>query len=126
MNSIPIVSIVSTFGSGVLIVLIVMLFYYLNYRNKCKVMEAAIINGKEIPEDFFKRKEASPDSKFLTGLIWIAVGIGFSIFSLLDNDLELIGLASIPFLVGVAYVIVYFTGKKKKTSSDDTADDQQA
>ncbi len=126
MDSTAIVSIISVFSAGVLVVTVVMLFIYLSHRNKCKVMETAIKNGKDIPEEFFKTKESSPESRLLTGLIWIAVGVGFSIFSILEGEEELIGLACIPFLVGVAYVIVYYVSKKNANISDDQANDQQA
>ncbi|MDE6694104.1 MAG: hypothetical protein K2K05_12035 [Muribaculaceae bacterium] len=123
---VPIVGIISVFGSAVLVVLTVLLFFYLNNRRKFQLMETAIKHGKEIPEDFFKPKKASPESRLLTGLIWIAVGIGFLIFSFFEGDKDLTGLASIPFLVGVAYVIVYYVGKKNGSYSDPSEDDQQA
>lgn len=123
---VPIVAIISVFGSAVLVVLIVVLFYHLNTRSKCRVMETAIINGKELPEDFFKPKPQPLVNRLLTGLIWIAVGVGFSIFSILEGETELFGLATIPFLVGVSYVIVYFVSKKNSENSDEQSNDQQA
>lgn len=126
MDNLPIVSVITVFGSAVLITLVVMIFCYLNDRNKYKVMETAIKNGKDLPEDFFKRKETPLINRLQSGLVWIAVGIGFSVFAVLEKEDTLLGLSAIPLLIGVAYVVTYLILKKDKKQDQSLENDQQA
>lgn len=126
MDNLPIVTIITVFGSAVLITLVVMIFCYLNNRNRYKVMETAIKTGKDLPEDFFKRKETPLINRLQIGLVWIAVGIGFTLFGMIEHEDSLVGFATIPILIGVAYVGTYLILKKDKKQDQSIKDEQQA
>ena len=107
---------------------------WLNYNGNKKrrqlqaeVYVKAIENGQPISRDLFveNKKKTNP---LHTGIIWIAVGIGISLFALLiivlggkdmSGTFRLIGsLGIIPFFIGIAFVIIHFMGKKKDGSED--------
>ncbi len=112
------------FIPAVAIVLIV--WFSLNEKNKRNQMQAdlyakALEKGQSIPPDLFaypKRKR----NPLNTGIICIAVGIGVALFFLLAVDdeerLRDAALGIIPFLIGVAYLIIHFIERKQKTNEN--------
>ena len=77
--------------------------------------KAAIEKGLPVPE---LKIVKSPISTLKAALVWIAVGLGFSIMlffvGIHDRDYTGIGLSAIPILVGVALFISYIVEKKEK------------
>lgn len=128
-NVIEITGIIAVFGMPVLIALIVMLYISKQKRDKYHMIETMVKNGQPAPDYIFKDNGAPEESSMQmlrNGLIYIAIGIGLAIalwgFGLNDA----IGIASIPALVGCAYLVAYFVarGKEKaqtgKSESDNT------
>ena len=91
--------------------------------------------GQPVPDNFFKvePKKAKQFKPLNTGIICIALGIGISLFSLLvviflsGSEIDesgkiffsLVGSTGIiPFLIGIAFVIIHFIGKKKDIGED--------
>lgn len=108
-------AIVMVFGMPVLIVLVVSLFAYLSHRNKMKLAEVMVEHGQEVPKELFagRQRASLPIAKLQAGLIWIACGLGVGIFFWIIGETEPLGLGAIAFLIGIAYLIVYFVMKKE-------------
>ena len=84
----------------------------------------ALEKGQPIPANLFSepKKKRNPLN---IGIILIAVGVGTSLFflliSLTGNDKEALGATSlgiIPFLIGMAYIIIHFIEKGKTASEN--------
>ena len=84
----------------------------------------ALEKGLPIPGDLFAepKKKRNPLN---TGIICIAVGIGIALFIWLSKGAipgvelsEAAALGIIPFLIGVAYVLIHFIEKGKATNGD--------
>ena len=95
------------------------------YELQAEVYAKALENGQAIPKDAF----IIPEKKFnflSFGIICIATGIGISLVLLLmsvlgasfDNEFSDVmkifaSVGIIPFLIGIAFVIIHFLEKKK-------------
>jgi hypothetical protein len=103
---IPITGII--FGCGIPIVAII--FEHFTKKSKMRVMEKAIENGIS-PEDLSLEGKKGPRVPYRSGMISLAVGLGIGIFSFVIGKIEmdafypLLGIASIPVLVGIALII---------------------
>ena len=112
------------------IVMIILIVWFKSVeRRKRNQLQAdlylkALEMGQPIPTDLFvePKKKRNPLS---TGIICIAAGIGTSLFLWLFfstvNEADMPQFASlgiIPFLVGVAYVIIHFIEKKNAVDED--------
>ncbi|MDR0815559.1 MAG: DUF6249 domain-containing protein [Bacteroidales bacterium] len=123
-----------------LVFVITIVWISTNAKNKRNQLQAelyakAIEKGQELPANLFAPVEsAKPNiSKQLhTGIILIAVGVGIALFFLLTAQTAAhtggqdavggakaaAGLGVIPFLIGIAYLIIYFIGKKQAQKED--------
>ena len=81
-------------------------------RLEIEAYKAAIEKGLPVPE--LKTMTKSPLSTFKASLIWIAIGIGFSLMMVAEEDINGLAFGSIPVLIGVALMISYFMEKKEK------------
>lgn len=70
----------------------------------------AIEKGIPVPE---LKVSKSPTSTLKAGMICIAVGIGFGLLTISENDESALAVASIPILIGIALIISYFIEKKE-------------
>jgi hypothetical protein len=95
---------------------------------KAELYAKAIEKGMELPADLFAAKPTLPTKTLRSGIICIAVGLGIALFFVLDSapaSMEChaealyaagrgaIGLGAIPFMVGLAYLAIYFIEKKR-------------
>ena len=114
---------------------IVMVWLKNNEKQKRQQLQAdlyvkALEKGQPVPTDLFA-EDKKKDNPLNTGIILIAVSIGITVFlwllfdSLAQKELEeaavlrsipLAGL--IPFLAGVAFLIIHFIEKKKAANKD--------
>jgi len=125
-NIIEFTAIIAVFGMPVLIVLIVMLFISRQKREKYHMVETMVKNGLPVPDSIFKPaapREETPIQHLRNGLIYIAVGIGIAIALYMLGFSDAVGIASIPTLVGVAYIIVYLVTRGKTGNPTDTDSD---
>ena len=113
---VEIVAISSVFGMPVLIALIVGIVYLLNKRSMYNVIKTMVENGHPVPPQMFERQEKGISSigMLRNGLMCIAVGVGTALLAWAVGSLELASVASVPALVGVAYVIISVVAKKKE------------
>lgn len=123
VDSTEIIAIISVFGMPVLIVLIVALFYFLRKRSMYHAIEVMVENGHQVPPQMFEQPEGKVSSirMLRNGLMCIVVGIGMALLAWAIPTIELAAVASVPVLVGVAYVIVSRVAKKKE-EAEATAD----
>ena len=125
-----IISIFSVFGMPVMIVLIIALFGYLKNAKKYHLAEEIVRSGQPVPESLFavKDKVSAPITRLQYGLVWVAIGIGLLLFAMFEHGIRsgFVGLAAIPMLIGVAYLITYFVMCKQKPEAEaETADADQ-
>lgn len=124
-NFIELAAIIAVFGMPVLIALIVMLYISKQKRDKYHMIETMVKNGQPVPDYIFKDNGAPEESSMQmlrNGLIYIAIGIGTAIalwgFGLNDA----IGVASIPALVGCAYLVAYYVARGKENARKEQSD----
>ena len=112
--------------------IVLIVWFWSNAKNKRYQVQAdlyakALEKGQPIPADLFvePKKKRNPLN---TGIICIAVGIGVALFIWLLKGAvpgaaqvqigRAASLGIIPFLIGVAYVIIHFIEKKKATEEN--------
>jgi len=90
------------------------------YQLQAELYAKAIEKGQPVPTDWFAAKPKKKHNPLNTGIILIAVGIGVSLFIWLTNDAiegakmsKAASLGIIPFLIGVAYLLIHFIEQKK-------------
>lgn len=109
----------TVFGS---IVLIFVVWFYLRFKARAemqKTFRLALEKGSELSPDFIKQlgePERSKESDLRRGLIWLALGVAMAILAAAIPEPEafgpMIGSASFPALIGVAYLIMWRFGSK--------------
>jgi len=94
-------------------------------REMQATMRAAIERGQEVPQDMIeamtRNVKVAPTalSDIRTGVIWIAVGVGigvlgfFSSYEDADFFHPTLGVAAIPIIIGVTFVILSFFNPNK-------------
>jgi len=102
------------------------LFKHLERRRMHDVVRTAIEKGQALPPEVVEaltrdvRPASSSTRDIRTGVIMIAVGIGLAIFgacvSVEEHDViaPALGLASIPAVIGAAYVVLSFFNPNKE------------
>ncbi len=93
----------------------------LKHKLQAELYAKALELGREVPAELFTQPKRTKNP-LNTGIILISVGLGVTLFigfaKMSDSGLsEAFGrgaaLGVIPFLVGVAYLLIYFIGKKQ-------------
>jgi len=123
---IPVIAIIGIFFLPILMVILIVWFATnerrKRYQLQTELYAKALEKGQPNPADFFKDLEIKKKRNPLnTGIICIAVGIGITLFLWLSKGAIIDGvelskasaLGVIPFLIGVAFVIIHFIEKKK-------------
>ncbi|MDD6210876.1 MAG: DUF6249 domain-containing protein [Bacteroidales bacterium] len=108
---IPIVAIISVFGSGIAFIFIISYYVYRSKKSKYDLMAKAVEAGVSLPPDFFK-SETKTENSLKRAVILIMLGISLFIAIYFGTDESRIAYFSfIPFLVGIGYLIIYFSEK---------------
>jgi EamA domain-containing membrane protein RarD len=120
MNSFDYVSVLAITLPFVMVIFVVGFAIYEKIRKQqiqADLYAKALEKGQPIPADLFaddKRKR----NPLNTGIICMAAGIGTALFFWLTagagDRLEVAALGIIPFLIGVAYLIIHFIEKKQQ------------
>ena len=103
---IPIVAIVCSLA----IPIIAIIFEHFTKKSKMHLMEKAIEKGLTL-ENLSLEGKKGPRVPYRSGMVLLAVGVGISIFALLIGQNErdalfpLLGLGSIPLLIGIALIV---------------------
>ncbi len=103
-------------------VLVILIIWFLSIerrkRNKlqAELYTKALEKGQELPANFFVQPKKKKNA-LNVGIICIAVGIGISLFIYIAADgpekIQGASLGIIPFFIGLAYLLIYFIGKKQ-------------
>lgn len=112
-----------------MIVAVVCLPFYFKGRERREMqrtLRAAIDKGQQIPPEVIEAMTKSvklPPTRLRdlrTGVIWLAIGIGvglatyFGDFIHGNGDFEGLGIACIPAVIGVAYIVLSFFNPNKE------------
>ena len=103
---IPIFAIVFSLSIPIIAIIV----EHLNRRIKIKVIEKAIEKGASL-EGLSLGEEKKPRAPYRSGMIILATGLGIGVFAFLIGQIEseafyaLLGIASIPILIGIAMII---------------------
>ena len=100
--------------------LVLGLWVYFRFKGRAErqqTIRLALEKGGELSPEFIKQLEETEPSKdrdLRRGLIWVAIGIATALFGVLVNEPDaigpLLGIASFPALVGVAYLVMWRYG----------------
>ncbi len=114
---IPIVMFVS-------IAVVFSLWFYFRYKARVETQHTfrlALEKGSELTPEFIRQlgePEPSKDRDLRRGLIWLALGLGLLILGAAINDPNAIGpimgSASFPGLIGLAYLAMWRYGARKE------------
>ena len=95
---------------------VISFFFWFRYKARGDMQQTfrtAIDKGQELSPELIDRlghPKAPKDRDFRLGIIWVAVAIGFALFSFAipeeDATQPMLGIASFPFVIGVAYLIL--------------------
>jgi hypothetical protein len=99
-------------------------WFYLKFRARAEAQQTirlALEKGTELSPEFIKQigePEPPKDSDLRRGMIWIALGLGFCILAVGVNEPDaigpMLGTASFPTLIGLAYIIMWRYGARKQ------------
>jgi hypothetical protein len=113
---IPIVSVIVT---GLLI----WVFFLYRYKTRLRVQEtiqSALERGTELTPDLIDRMAGprpSKDRDMRRGLVSVAIGVAFALFGFLVDEEDavgpMIGIGTFPFLVGLAYLLMWRLGNRE-------------
>ncbi|MDL2227726.1 DUF6249 domain-containing protein [Odoribacter sp. OttesenSCG-928-L07] len=107
----PIVAIIGAFGLPVFIVWIV----YIYKRNKAEIqlMEKSIEAGKDVPEDYFKKRRNTERNLFGQAMSFISVGLGLAIIFWVLSDIRFASIGLLFILIGIGRLITYYVAKSE-------------
>lgn len=116
-------------GAFAMVAAIVVLPFYFKSRERREMqatIRAAIDKGQPLPPEVIETLTKSvklPPSRLRdlrTGVIWLAVGIGVALATYFGDfihggdDFDGFGIASIPAVIGVAYIVLSFFNPNKE------------
>ncbi|PHY19984.1 DUF6249 domain-containing protein [Caulobacter sp. BP25] len=116
-------------GAFAMVVAIVVLPFYFKSKERREMqatVRAAIEKGQPLPPEVIETLTKSvklPPSRLRdlrTGVIWLAVGIGVALATYFgdfldgDGDFDGFAIASIPAVIGVAYIVLSFFNPNKE------------
>ena len=114
--SVPIVTII-------VIGLVTWAYLHFRYKSRARAQEtiqAALEKGQELTPELLDRMagpQPRKDGDLRRGLVSIAIGAAFALFGVILGEQEaigpLIGVGAFPFLVGVAYLVMWRLGKNQ-------------
>jgi Na+/H+ antiporter NhaD/arsenite permease-like protein len=116
-------------GAFAMIVAIVCLPFYFKSRERREMqatLRVAIEKGQPVPPEVIEamtRAVKTPPTRLRdlrTGVIWLAIGIGIGLATYFgdfihgDGDFDGIGIACIPAVIGVAFIVLSFFNPNKE------------
>jgi hypothetical protein len=108
----PLVAITTVLAATVTIAIVIIVAGLKKRRMEIEAYKAAIDKGLPVPE--LKVMAKSPIGTLKAAMIWIAVGIGFCLIMIAEEDISALAVGSIPILVGIALIISYVIEKKEQ------------
>lgn len=107
--------------------IIITFFFWFRFRGRSEMQQTirtAIDKGQELTPELVKTlampRQPRKDKDLRLALIWVAVAIGIALFGTAMRSIEdevffiMLGLASFPLMIGLAYGVLYrVTGQEK-------------
>lgn len=122
---VPIIAIISVFGSAVAFIFIISYYVYQSKKSKYNVMAKAVEAGVNLPPDFFK-SETKTENPLRRAIILIMLGISLFVAIYFGTDESSIAyFGFIPFLIGIGYLIIYFAEKNSPKDQKPNNDEQE-
>ena len=120
--------VVPVVGCMMIVAIVVLPFYFKSRerREMQRTLRVAIEKGQPVPPEVIEamtRSVKTPPTRLRdlrTGVIWLAIGIGiagatyFGDFLHGDGDFEGFGIACIPAVIGVAFIVLSFFNPNKE------------
>jgi hypothetical protein len=101
-----------------------MVWFYLKFKGKVeaqRTIRLALEKGTELSPEFIKQigePEPPKDRDLRRGMIWIELGLGMCVLAVGVNEADaigpMLGSASFPTLIGLAYIIMWRYGARKQ------------
>ncbi|MDR2084306.1 MAG: DUF6249 domain-containing protein [Bacteroidales bacterium] len=110
-----IVAIASIIGLPILIIYIV--YRYKINKKEIELVEKCIEDGKDIPDDYFKKKIESKNNTFGKAMTYLSVGIGLAIIFWVLFDIRFATIGLLFILIGIGRLVTYFMEKSEKSIS---------
>lgn len=111
---VAIIAIVCVFGMPALIVFIVMFFAYRNRKSKFKMIEKAIENNANIPENLLREYETQLNG-YANGIRNISIGMGLTLFLwFLTYEFFLACIGLMMICIGIGEIITHYIQKKNR------------
>lgn len=105
------------------VALVFIVWFYLKYRAKSEAQQTirlALEKGNELSPEVLKQigdPEPPADRDLRRGMIWIAIGFAMVLLAVGINEDDatgpLMGTASFPVLIGIAYLIMWRFGARR-------------
>lgn len=86
-------------------------------RRKYDLYTKSIEMGQAIPEHFFDAPKER-NSALKKGILWLLIGLGFTIYFLINHNSNGLIVGIVPSFVGIGYLLVHFLDKPKPNSSE--------
>lgn len=97
------------------------LFWYRTRAELHKTVRNALERGQELTPELIERLGTPRHSRgadLRKALIWLAVGLGFGAFGVIlgedDAVRPMLAIGSFPFLIGIAYLVIWWFGEPDK------------
>jgi uncharacterized membrane protein YdcZ (DUF606 family) len=109
-----IITVVSPFVTGILIVLIVFISKTLRDKSKNQLIMKAIEHGTEISPELFKEQQRKPRDPLTSALVTIGMGISLfiALFLFFDYQVKFAAFGFIPLFIGLGQLTAYLINKK--------------
>lgn len=122
-NIIPIVGIIATFSTPIIIILIIFLTKMKQEKYRNEVIKTAIEQGRELPADLFKLQEKPKENLLRTSTFFLAFGVGISIFfyfffAASGESFKFASIGLIFIFIGIGQLIAYLVEQKQKKSGE--------
>jgi large-conductance mechanosensitive channel len=86
-------------------------------RRKYDLYTKSIEMGQAIPDHFFDAPKER-NSALKKGILWLFIGLGFTIYFLINHNYDGLIVGIVPSFVGIGYLLVHFLDKPKPNSSE--------
>ncbi|MEQ8955176.1 MAG: DUF6249 domain-containing protein, partial [Gammaproteobacteria bacterium] len=117
-NIVPVIAILSVFGTPVLITGIIVLGWYQRQKRRMSLMEKIVESGQPIPEELLNNAmdQGKPGTSLKKGVTSLGLGAGVIIFGFFVSE-TLMAIGAIPLCMGLAYLLLW---KLEDKSSEDS------
>lgn len=122
-NIIPIIGIIATFSTPIVIILIIFLTKLKQEKYRNDVIKTAIEQGRELPADLFKLQEKPKENLLRTSTFFLAFGVGIGIFfyfffASTGESLKFGSIGLIFIFIGIGQLIAYLIERNQKKSGE--------